>query len=56
MSEDMKGVVVMKAVRVNELWQLAGVHYVRTETMVKGFRNRSDCSLQDPFSRWRRSG
>ncbi len=38
MSEDIKGVVVMKAVRVNELWQLAGVHYVRTETMVKGFR------------------
>ena len=38
MSEDTKGVVVMKAVRVKELWQLAGVHYVRTETMVKGFR------------------
>ena len=28
----------MKAVRVKEPWQLAGVHYVRTETMVKGFR------------------
>lgn len=28
----------MKAVRVKEHWQLAGVHYVRTETMVKGFR------------------
>ncbi len=26
----------MKAVRVNEPWQLAGVHYVRAETMVKG--------------------
>jgi GNAT superfamily N-acetyltransferase len=28
----------MKAIRVKEPWQLAGVHYVRTETMVKGFR------------------
>lgn len=28
----------MKAVRVKEHWQLAGVHYVRTETMVKEFR------------------
>lgn len=28
----------MKAVRVKEHWQLAGIHYVRTETMVKGFR------------------
>ncbi|TCL59079.1 acetyltransferase (GNAT) family protein [Kineothrix alysoides] len=27
----------MKAVRVTEHWQLAGVHYVRTQAMVKGF-------------------
>ncbi|MFT4004120.1 MAG: GNAT family N-acetyltransferase [Lacrimispora sp.] len=27
----------MEAVRVRENWQLAGVHYVRTEAMVKGF-------------------
>jgi GNAT superfamily N-acetyltransferase len=32
-----KGSGRMKAVRVKEHWQLAGVHYVRTETMVKGF-------------------
>lgn len=41
MSEDIKGVVVMKAVRVNQLWQLAGVHYVRTAV------NRRDRAL-DP--------
>lgn len=28
----------MKAVRVSENWQYAGVYYVRVETMVKGFR------------------
>ncbi|WMC93272.1 GNAT family N-acetyltransferase [Kineothrix sp. MB12-C1] len=27
----------MKAVRVTEYWQLAGVHYVRIQAMVKGF-------------------
>lgn len=27
----------MDVVRVNELWQRAGVYYVRTEAMVKGF-------------------
>lgn len=27
----------MKAIRVKENWQLAGVHYVRVQTMVKGF-------------------
>lgn len=28
----------MKAIRVTENWQFAGVHYVRVETMVKGFQ------------------
>lgn len=28
----------MEAVRVNETWQRAGVYYVRTQAMVKGFQ------------------
>lgn len=35
----------MKAIRVSEHWQLAGVHYVRVETMVKGFQ----ISLENEF-------
>ncbi len=35
----------MKAIRVKEEWQRAGVHYVRTEAMVLGF----GCALQGEF-------
>ena len=36
----------MKAIRVKEEWERAGVYYVRTEAMVFGF----DLSLQGEFS------
>lgn len=44
----------MKAVRVTENWQLAGVHYVRVETMVKGFeipldKEFDEGDLSSPF-------
>lgn len=40
----------MKAVRVKENWQFAGVHYVRVEAMVKGFHIPMDKEFDEADS------
>ncbi|MDR0722787.1 MAG: GNAT family N-acetyltransferase [Treponema sp.] len=37
----------LKTIRVSETWQLAGVYYVRTEGMVKGFHIPLDWEFAD---------
>ena len=48
---------MMKAVRVTEEWQRAGVHYVRTQAMCLGFKiplegEFSDDTPEDEYMHW----